>query len=121
GLVSFANSSTGIRRAAVTINGTSYWGPPGNPPTSGTANVAKTQVFSLQAGDTVQLACWQNTGGNLSLSSAEQTRMFLAWLCEEGSPAGSWVPPDTTFRWQSGTAGDNLGGNLSALLQVHLG
>jgi hypothetical protein len=121
GLAAFANCSGGPIASAVTINGTSYWGPATTPPSSGTGNVAKTQVFSLDAGDTVQFAAYQATGGSVNLATTDQTRMLLVYLCETGVPPSLWSPPDTTFRWQAGTPGENLGGNLSALFQQHLG
>jgi hypothetical protein len=43
------------------------------------------------------------------------------WLCEQGVPQSNWTPPDATFRWVSGTQGENLGGNLGGLFQQHLG
>ena len=120
GLAAFSANSTGQRQAAVTVNGTTYWGPPAVPPSAGTCNVAKTQLLGLRAGDTVQFACYQNSGGALSLATSDQTRFLLVWLGELGNPAAAWTPPDVTFRWQAATSGTTLGGNLTALLQQHL-
>jgi Carbohydrate binding domain len=116
GLVAFANASGGTRQAGVTVNGTTYWGPGNLPTTAGTCNVTKTQVFSLQAGDTVQLACRQDKGSPVALSTTDSTRMFLTWLNEAGTPATLWTPPDATYRWVSGTPV----GALPTLFQQHL-
>ena len=117
GLAAFAANSTGHRICGATINGTTYWGPPGNAASSGTTNVAKTQIFSLQAGDTVQFSVWQDSGGSLALATTDQSRFFLIWLGEEGTPASIWTPPDITFRWASGTPPSAL----PQLFQTHLG
>jgi hypothetical protein len=116
GLVAFANASGGTRQAGVTVNGTTYWGPGNLPTTAGTCNVTKTQVFSLQAGDTVQLACRQDKGSPVALSTTDATRMFLVWLNEVGTPTTLWTPPDATYRWVSGTPV----GAVPALFQQHL-
>jgi hypothetical protein len=121
GLVAFSSNSTGQRMAGAVINGTTYWGPPSTGATVGTTNSGKTQVFGLHAGDTVQLCGYQNSGGSLNTATTDQTRFLLTWLGEIGAPSTLWSPPDTTFRWQAGTQGENLGGNLSALMQQHLG
>jgi hypothetical protein len=120
GLVAFAASATAARRAGVTVNGTTYWGPPSTAPPAGTANLGKTQIFSLHAGDTVSLCCRQDSGSAIDLATTDQTRFLLVWLGGEGVPASLWTPPDATFRWASGTQGENLGGDLSTLLQAHL-
>jgi hypothetical protein len=116
GLVAFASASGGTRQAGVTVNGTTYWGPGNLPTAAGTCNVTKTQVFSLQAGDTVQLACRQDKGSPVALATTDATRMFLTWLNEVGTPPVLWTPPDATYRWVSGTPV----GALPALFQQHL-
>ena len=127
GLVSFNASSAGtVRAAGVTVNpggagAVTFWGPPGLPTASGTCNVSKTALLDLHAGDTVQLACFQNSGGGLALTTSGNTRLILAWLCELGAPASSWAPPDTTFQWQAATLPTAQAGDLTALLQQHLG
>lgn len=116
GVVAFGASSSSVRQASIGINGTFYWGPASPATASGGQSSAKTQIFSLQAGDRVQLGCRQNTGSNLSTSITDQTRMLLVWLGKAGTPAGSWTPPDTTFRWASGTPGNQL----ATLFQLHM-
>jgi hypothetical protein len=110
GLVAFSANSTGTRQAAFTINGTTYWGPGYKAASSGTTNATKTQVFALQAGDTVQLACRQDSGGSLNLATTDASRFFLVWLGLLGAPASTWTPPDATYRWVSGTPGSALPG-----------
>jgi hypothetical protein len=114
GKVAFAANATGTRQAGVTVNGTTYWGPGYNATSSGETHPTKTQIFALNAGDTVQLACRQDSGGALNAGSA--SRFFLTWLCASGAPVSAWMPPDATFRWASGTPGSQL----PALFQAHL-
>lgn len=116
GVVPFSANGTGSRRAGITINGTTYWGPGYPAPFAGTGLVTKTQIFSFNAGDTVSLWCQQNSGGALTLSNSDLARIFLAWLGTSGVPAALWSPPDTSFRWAAGTQGINL----PALFQQHL-
>lgn len=117
GLVCFSANSTSARRAGLKINGgTTYWGPGYNAPSAGRCSATKTQIFSLQAGDTIQLMAEQNSGSSLALSNADQTRMFCVWLGLEGTPSTLWTPPDTTFRWTAGTPGTSL----PPLFQQHL-
>ena len=113
----FAANSTGVRLAGATINGTTYWGPAYKAASTGTTNCTKTQIFSLRAGDTVALALYQSSGGALALATSDQTRFFLTWLCAPGAPSQVWTPPDTTFRFASGTPGSAL----PDLFQAHLG
>jgi hypothetical protein len=116
GLVPFAANSVGSRRVGLTINGTTYWGPGYPAPFAGPGLFTKTQIFSLQAGDTVQLWCEQNSGGALTIPNSDLARFFLAWLGTSGVPSTLWTPPDTSFRWSAGTQGINL----PALFQQHL-
>ena len=120
GLACFSASGAANRAAAVTVNGTSYWGPPSPAASAGTTNVAKTQMLDLQAGDTVSFACYQGTAAALALDTGAQTRFLLVYLCQTGAPAGPWPVPDVTFRWAAGTQPTAGGGNLTALLQTHL-
>jgi hypothetical protein len=117
GLACFAANATGIRLAGATVNGTTYWGPAYKAASTGTTNCTKTQIFSLRAGDTVKLSVYQSSGGALALATTDATRWFLTWLCAPSAPTELWTPPDVTFRWASGTTGDDLPG----LFQTHLG
>lgn len=116
GNVPFAANTGGHRNVGITINGTTYWGPGYQATVAGTVIATKTQIFSLQAGDTVTLEVAQDQGGSLALSSADVTRIFMTWLGTEGVPSTLWTPPDTSFRWQSGTPGTEL----PDLMQQHL-
>src|SRR5580693_7621559 len=82
GVVPFSANSTGTRRCGLKINGgTTYWGPGYAAIVAGETIATKTQIFSLQANDTVQLICEQNSGGSLALAVGDQARMFCTWLC----------------------------------------
>jgi len=127
GAVAWDNTSGDAQRVTgIRVNGTIYWGPGHKaaslnligdvlPLTS--VVTTKTQVFSLRAGDTVQLVARQNSGGDQALSIATQSRMFLAWLAAPVVPSTLWTPPDTTYRWAAGVPGSQL----AALYQQHLG
>lgn len=118
GVVPFSADSTGSRRVGLKINGgTTYWGPGYNAASAGETIATKTQIFSLQAGDTVQLMTEQNSGGSLALANGDQSRMFMAWAAQEGSVSSLWTPPDTSFRWAAGTPG----GSLPSLFTQHVG
>ncbi len=105
----------GIDEAYLSV-ATTYFGP--GYPASSTGNIcaSKTQIYSLQAGDSIQLMGRHSTGSTLATSTTDASRFFVSWLGQSGLPAGNWTPPDTTFRWQSGTSGDQL----PALFQQHL-
>jgi len=120
-LVPYAANGTGIRTAGISVNGTIYWGPPSNGGSADLCSVPKTQMFSLNIGDTVQLATWQNSGGALGTATAAQARMFLVWLCAQGAPATVPGAPDPGFRWQSGTPGAALPGLMTQHLSQDLG
>lgn len=115
GLVPFAASGAGQRLAGVSVNGTVYWGPACNGNAAGPVHAAKTQLMSLNAGDLVQLAAYQSSGGAL-LTTTDATRLLCVWLGAPGSPAGLPPPPDVGFRWQSGTPG----ASLPPLMNTHL-
>jgi hypothetical protein len=116
-LVPFTLSPSGLRLAGISVNGTTYWGPAYLGSTGDACCASKTQIFSLNAGDTVQVTCYQNSGGSLATNTAARARLFLAWLGAQGAPASLPAPPDPGFRWQSGTAG----ADLPALMTQHLG
>ena len=127
GLAAFGTASAGVRMAAfaVTASGsasaTYYWGPPAAGAAVNGTHVAKTHILGLAAGDQIGFAAYQTSGSTLDLSAASQTRFLLAWVAETGLPAGTWSPPDATFRWSSGTKPTSDGGNLTGLFQAHLG
>lgn len=117
-------SDTAQRVTGIAVNGTIYWGPGYmNAPLTEIssslplANIlsTKTQIFSLRAGDTVQLWCRQNSGSDVNTSTGDQCRLILMWLGAPGVPSTLWQPPDTTFRWSAGTPG----ADLPTLMQAH--
>jgi hypothetical protein len=115
-LVPYTASISGQRRAGISVNSTNYWGPGYQACQAGPTFATKTQIFSLQAGDTVAMMAQQDTGSSLALANTDFSRMFLAWLGEEGVPSTLWTPPDTSFRWTAGTPGIQLPG----LFQQHV-
>lgn len=121
GNVAFSANTGGHRVVGIAVNGTTYWGPGYQAAPAGLVIATKTQIFSLQAGDTVTLEVQQDSGGSLALSNTEVTRIFLAWLGEEGVPSTLWTPPDTSYRWAAGTAGTDLPGLFQAHLANDLG
>ena len=115
--VPFSANGTGTRRCGLKINGgTTYWGPGYAAIVAGETIATKTQIFSFDEGDTIELICEQNSGGSLDLADGDESRMFLAWLGLEGTPSTLWTPPDPSFRWAAGTPAAQLPG----LFQQHL-
>lgn len=131
GVVSLTSTAfTGQANAGARINGsTIYWGPSyaGNATTANVIAATKTQIFSLQAGDTVQLMGRQTSGGNIPVATGFNSRFMLQWLGDNGaaiggptnigSPVTTYTVPDPTFRWQAGTPGSVLQNQF----QQHLG
>lgn len=127
GVVSYASGTLNAFAAAgASINGTAYWGPSyyqGGVP--GNTCCTKTQIFSLQAGDTVQLITRQNTGSTIGLATGVASRFLLTWLGGNGKTLGGTIGqpnttltvPDTSFRFQAGTPGNVL----QPQVQQHLG
>lgn len=71
GSVCFATSGTGSRTAVITVNGT---GMPGSmiqsaPQSTNGGSVFTVTTVQLAAGDYVEVACWQNSGGTLATST----------------------------------------------------
>lgn len=110
-------SSIGIRGAGLTVNTNHYYGGGyGVITTGGDTGPTVTRVLDLQAGDTVSAFCWQNDSGSVNLSTNNTTRFLVAWMAGTGQSSPTWTPPDTTYRWQAGTPGNQL----PALFQQHL-
>lgn len=119
---SFAAVSGGYRDIGVSINGQIYWGPAySHAGTTDQVYASKVQVFSLLAGDTIQLIARQNSGSSVNLSTVSQSRLFLVWLSKAGSPPNPWAPPDIGFRWKSGTDANTLLSNFQNYLSNDLG
>jgi hypothetical protein len=117
-----ANSAGSAFNCGVTINGTTYFGPQSQGAAGGFGQITatKTQIFSLNAGDTVLVTVSQFSGAALNTWFTSQaygdSRLVMLWLSSQGVPSPLPDPPDTTFRWAAGTPPD-----LSPLLQLHLG
>lgn len=128
GVVAFALvGASEWANAGANINGTTYWGPSYYQGGGTAFNVCptKTQIFSLEAGDTVQLWAYQNNGAAISTSTSISSRFMLLWLGSNGSmfsgtigsPNTTYTPPDPSFRFQAGTPGNVL----QHQFQQHLG
>lgn len=107
------NNFSGSLRVGVTINGSTYWGPYSPMPTSGNGGGSKMQVFSLNAGDTVQLTAWPTAAA--TTATGFTPRLVMLWLGKSGTPSPLPIVPDTSFRWLAGTPGD-----LSTLFNAHI-
>jgi hypothetical protein len=101
------------------INGTDYWGP-SNYCTGVFAGTAmKAQVFSLVAGDTVQLAGYQDSGSTIATITSHEPRLVIAWVGQPGVP-GTPVNPNPYFSQGSLTGWNGFGGALTAVAESAL-
>ena len=112
----WSDGNNGRRMTGIKVNGTVYWGAGYQASQAGGIISAKLQVFSLNAGDTIKMYCWQDTGSAHTLDNANQAMIMGVWLSAQGTPSVLWTPPDPSFRWASGTQGSDL----PALFQAHL-
>jgi hypothetical protein len=112
GIVTCQNFS-GELRAGVQVNGTNYWGPRALGPGSGEFSAAKTQIFSLQAGDKIELIAWPSVAA--TTSSLHLPRLIVLQVANRGAPPISVSLPDTTYRWTAGTPGP-----LATLFNQHI-
>jgi hypothetical protein len=103
--VMFPNFS-GQCQAGVTINGTTYWGPAMPTPSNDNVSATKTQIFSLNAGDTITPVGWQNGGSTLTTPSGQPSRMIILKVSNSGVPSPLPVVPDVTYRYTAGTQPD---------------
>ncbi len=111
-------AGTGHVQCAISINGTLYWGPASVANagmTSFGATATKTQIFSLSAGDTVQVIGWQNYGSPLLTQTGRNVYLITAWLGAKGIPSPLPNPPDVVYRYLAGYQPD-----LSTLFNQHL-
>lgn len=97
------NVGCGIR-----VNGTTtYWGPGSslnagmNATYGGTAT--KTQIFSLNASDTLDVMAYQTSGGSLNTLSGRNAYLVVAWLSGKGTPSPLPAVPDIAYRYTAGT------------------
>jgi hypothetical protein len=80
------NPAAGSFQASIRVNGTDYWGPCNHGAGTLFSTACKAQVFSLQAGDTVQLAGYQTSGSTLATRSDDRSRLVIAWVSSQGVP-----------------------------------
>jgi hypothetical protein len=112
--VCFGNFS-GQCAAGVTVNGTTYWGPAMPTPSNDDVTATKTQIFSLDSGDTITPVGWQNSGSTLTTPTNVPSRMIVVKLSGTGSPSTLPNVPDVTYRYTAGTQPD-----LSPVFNAHL-
>lgn len=96
-------AATRLRVGAQVNAGATYWGP-WTPSVSGSGSISgtKTQIFSLNAGDTVTMQLMASQA--CSTNATPPARMVVLWLSAQGAKSLP-PPPDTTFRWAAGTQG----------------
>lgn len=106
GYVTCQNFNGNIQ-AGIRVNGTDYWGPVAPMPSSGESSGSKTQVFSLNAGDTVALSALASA--NATISSNHPARLVITYLGAQGAPSTLPTAPDTSYRWTAGQNSPNAG------------
>lgn len=120
-----------IRRSALIVNadagdvvwqGTDYPATPVGPGDSGVGltGTSMIRVYSLGAGDTVQAAGLQNSGGDLSLYTGYPSRFVGAWMTPV-APSGTvltWEAPETGYWFQAGAL---AGTAITAALETRIG
>lgn len=114
GIVFFSNFSAQMM-AGVSINGTDYWGPAMPSPSNNAQSATKTQIFSLNANDTISLRAWQNSGSAQTTNTTCQSRLVVIKVGTAGTPSTLPSVPDLSFRYTAGYQPD-----LSSLLNAHL-
>jgi hypothetical protein len=80
GVAAYVPNATGFRTARLQVNGTAIVGAESYGPNNGGAEtviVTPTRDVFLNAGDYVEVAGWQNTGGALNTSTGGETRSAL--------------------------------------------
>lgn len=97
------NNIGGHFQAGVNINGTTYWGPWCASPGTGGLAATKTQIFSLNAGDTIKLRAQASVAATTSTSNP--ARLVVLFVGQRGAPSPLPHAPDTSFLWTAGTPG----------------
>jgi hypothetical protein len=98
------NNISGRVRAGIRINSTTtYWGPFCAAPGSGGMAASKTQIFSLNAGDTIKLRASASVAA--TTTTTNPARLVVLYLGGLGARSPVPTPPDTTYRWAAGQPG----------------
>jgi hypothetical protein len=100
----------------VSINGTSYFGAPVSSVAGNPGRAGKVQVFSLNAGDTIQHVMLQGAGASLNTSTTYGSYFIVLWLGYNSTPGTLPSAPDPTYLF---TAGTNPANTISAF-QNHI-
>jgi hypothetical protein len=115
GLTAWTGGFSGEGITGTQINGANFWGPSYTLVNSGRMSSTKTQIFSLNAGDTISMVAFQTGGVSAGTGTAGANRLIVLNVGSLGVPSPLPTLPDVTFRWAAGTSGD-----LSPLLNAHL-
>jgi hypothetical protein len=105
------SATQGSYQASVRVNGTDYWGPCNFCHGVTLSTASKVQVFSLLAGDTIQLAGYQTSGSTLSTSTGDPPRLVIAWVSAPGVPGV--INPNPYLSGGSVTGWAGFGGSVS--------
>ncbi|MCC9307676.1 hypothetical protein LN042_11275 [Kitasatospora sp. RB6PN24] len=82
GVVAYVPNSSGFRTARIQVNGSSINGLIAYGPNDGTAEAAvitPTRDVFLNAGDYVEVAGWQNSGGSLNTAVTLSSGLWVRW------------------------------------------
>lgn len=113
GAVPWASQSN-VAATTLQINGTDYFGPKMYANGGASLGTAKVGIFSLNAGDTIRLRGFQQSGG--ALNTAVGSVLVGLFLGQAGAPAVLPKLPDVTYRWSAGTPNTAMPGLLNAHL-----
>lgn len=114
GFVTVGALGASTMATGVLINGTAYNGPRMGKSGLGNTSAIKTQIFSLRAGDTIQL--YANPGAAVStVTGVYAPRLIVLNVGSIGTPSPLPTVPNPSYRWTAGTPGD-----LSTLFNAHI-
>lgn len=108
------SSMSSVCSTSLQINGADYFGPKVYANGGFSVGAAKVGIFSLQAGDTIRLRGFQQSGSALTTNAGSV--LVGLYLGQTGVPASLPSVPDVTYRWQAGTTNTAMPGLLNAHL-----
>jgi hypothetical protein len=114
----FDSPGAGRIRTGVFINGSSnvYNGPISQTLAGAACNTSKVQIFSLNAGDTIQHFVFQANTSPLTTSTFNEPNMHIVYLGAQGAPNPLPSVPDFTYLFAAGTPGSQMPGILNSHL-----
>ena len=102
---SVGNISSPFRVGVMVNGGTTIWGPFTPGASAGSVTGTKTQILSLNAGDTLAMRMQANAAATTN-GTFGQPRMICLYVGAQGAPSLTPITaPDTTFRWAAGQQG----------------